>query len=147
MENIIINYWAVVVSAASAMVTGFLWYGPLFGKMWIKLQGLNQEDIEKAKAQGTASNYAFVLVSALVTAYVLAHLARLVGVDSFGSGGWQCLYHFRLRHTFGTALDGVDEHSVDHARQSGVRLRQRQHLVQGSGNKLCADPIRRDHDR
>jgi hypothetical protein len=29
-----INYWAILVSAVVSMIVGFLWYGPLFGKIW-----------------------------------------------------------------------------------------------------------------
>jgi hypothetical protein len=34
MENI--NWIAFVVAALSTLVVGFLWYGPLFGKAWMK---------------------------------------------------------------------------------------------------------------
>lgn len=34
-----INYWAVLVSAFCAFFIGWIWYGPLFGKLWMKLNG------------------------------------------------------------------------------------------------------------
>ncbi|MBI3341870.1 DUF1761 domain-containing protein, partial [Candidatus Curtissbacteria bacterium] len=34
-----INYMAVVAAAVVNMVLGFLWYGPLFGKPWMKMMG------------------------------------------------------------------------------------------------------------
>ena len=80
------------MAAVSAMVVGSIWYGPLFGKMWMHLQGWSREDIEKGKAQGMGKVYALGFVSAFVTAYVLAHLSVLVGVDSFGEGGWQLAF-------------------------------------------------------
>ena len=34
-----VNYWAVFVSAIASMVIGSIWYGPLFGKMFIREMG------------------------------------------------------------------------------------------------------------
>lgn len=45
-----INYWAVLAGALASMVIGFLWYGPLFGKKWIEINGLSTEDITKREA-------------------------------------------------------------------------------------------------
>ena len=39
-----INYWAVVVAALSAFVVGWMWYGPLFGKSWMELNGFTDRD-------------------------------------------------------------------------------------------------------
>ena len=51
-----INYLAVLVSAVSAMVLGFLWFGPLFGKEWSKAMGWTEEQMaagrEKMKKEG-----------------------------------------------------------------------------------------------
>ena len=33
------NWIAIVVATAAAMVIGFLWYGPVFGKAWMALSG------------------------------------------------------------------------------------------------------------
>jgi fatty acid desaturase len=42
-----INYWAVLVAAFSAFFIGWIWYGPLFGKLWMKLNGFSKEDMHK----------------------------------------------------------------------------------------------------
>src|SRR6266498_2968533 len=34
------NYWAILVAVAATMVLGFLWYGPIFGKAWMKEMGI-----------------------------------------------------------------------------------------------------------
>ena len=41
------NWIGVILAAISAMVVGYVWYGPLFGKPWMKLVGITKEDIEK----------------------------------------------------------------------------------------------------
>ncbi|WP_430411200.1 DUF1761 domain-containing protein [Kordia sp.] len=45
MENI--NWIALVVAALSTLVIGFLWYGPLFGKAWMKETGITEEQAQK----------------------------------------------------------------------------------------------------
>ena len=47
MENININWIALVVAALSTLVIGFLWYGPLFGKAWMKETGMTEEKASK----------------------------------------------------------------------------------------------------
>lgn len=68
-----INYLAVVVAAISAMVWGFLWYGPLFGKMWSKEMGWSEEAMAEAKKKGMAMQYAIQVIGALLMAFVLSH--------------------------------------------------------------------------
>lgn len=74
MDTIVpINYMAVLTAAVVSMVVGFLWYGPLFGKMWIKEMGWSKTDMEKAKKKGMAKQYGLMFVGSLVMSYVLAH--------------------------------------------------------------------------
>ncbi len=65
-----INYLAVLACAVASMVIGFVWYGPLFGKKWMKLSGINPES---GKKSGMSASYALMFVGSLVMAYVLAH--------------------------------------------------------------------------
>jgi uncharacterized protein DUF1761 len=37
-----LNWLAVIVAAAAPFAIGSLWYGPLFGKAWMKLTGLSK---------------------------------------------------------------------------------------------------------
>lgn len=50
MENmqIHINYLAVIATTILGFIVGGLWYGPLFGKVWMREIGLNEEDIKKS---------------------------------------------------------------------------------------------------
>ncbi len=41
----IINYWAVISCALVAMVVGAMWYGPLFGRAWLKVIGATASDL------------------------------------------------------------------------------------------------------
>lgn len=67
-----INYLAIILCAVASMVIGFLWYGPIFGKQWMKLVGMTKEKMEAAKG-GMPKTYGVMFVSSLVMAYALAH--------------------------------------------------------------------------
>ena len=80
--DIPVNYLAVLVAGLSNMVIGYLWYGPLFGKMWMKLSGTKMSSGGKTSATG---GYIISYVGAVIIAYILAHFiylnAKGMGVD------------------------------------------------------------------
>jgi len=95
--EISINYWAVLVAAVAYMVIGSLWYGPVFGRQWMKMMGFSKESMRKmplTAAQAIAGGF----VSALVMAFVLAHDnfvwsafyagSKGAGAMSFALGFW-----------------------------------------------------------
>ncbi len=80
-----INYSAVLVAALASMALGFLWFGPVFGKPWMKYMGFTRKDVEKSKRKGMAATYFMGFLGSLVTSYVLAHFVFYTGaVDVFG---------------------------------------------------------------
>lgn len=66
-----LNYLAILVASVSGFVLGALWYGPLFGKAWMRLTGLAEEDL---KNTNFVKVYGITFVMNLVAAYVLAHV-------------------------------------------------------------------------
>jgi hypothetical protein len=48
--NVAVNFWAVLASAVASMVIGSIWYGPLFGKMFMQAMGMDQWSPEKREA-------------------------------------------------------------------------------------------------
>lgn len=73
-----IDYLAVFVAAIVAMILGGLWYGPVFGKPWMRMMGLTKESMKDMKMK-PATAMALGFVGALVMAYVLAQLLSLAG--------------------------------------------------------------------
>ncbi len=67
-----INYLAIFLCGVLSMVIGFLWYGPLFGKEWMRLVGMTDKKMEEAK-KGMQMTYAISFLSSLVMAWILAH--------------------------------------------------------------------------
>ena len=71
-----INLWAVLVAAIASMVIGSIWYGPLFGKQFMRESGMDQWSKERRDAamKNMAWTYLAQFVASLVTFYVLALL-------------------------------------------------------------------------
>ncbi len=76
-----VNWIAVVLGAVFSMLLGFLWYGPLFGKLWLRSIGKKAEELS-----GSAGMYVFAFLAALVSAYVLAVLVGALGITSWWRG-------------------------------------------------------------
>ncbi|TAK04765.1 DUF1761 domain-containing protein [Patescibacteria group bacterium] len=68
-----INYVAVLAAAVASIVLGFLWYGPIFGKPWMKMMGFTKDSMDAAKKKGMVKSYLLMSIGSLVMAYVLAH--------------------------------------------------------------------------
>lgn len=70
MENMIINHWAVLVSAAFSLVLGSLWYSKaLFGNAWMKESGVTEE---QARASNPVRTYLIAFLLAYIMSYNLA---------------------------------------------------------------------------
>jgi len=82
--DVAINYLSVLIAAALIMGVGALWYGPAFGKHWMKLKGYTPESVKNMKLSAKKA-MALAALGALVTAFVLALLVRLL--NPIGIGG------------------------------------------------------------
>ena len=83
-----INYIAVAVCAVLSMVVGFVWYGPLFGKKWMEIAGMDKETEERRKEmmKDTPKLYVAQFLISLGQVYILAHFIKgwsdVSGVES-----------------------------------------------------------------
>lgn len=81
-----VNWWAVIAGTALNMFLGFLWYGPLFGRWWLRLMEKNPEEISDGNSLAT---YAIPIVGAFVSTLVLAVVISFLRVYTWWSGmGW-----------------------------------------------------------
>ena len=83
----LLNYWAILVCAALSMVLGSIWYGPIFGKTWMRLCGATDMDAAKRKEmqKKMIPLYIVQFVLTLAQLFVLAHLTGsgvIVGIMS-----------------------------------------------------------------
>jgi hypothetical protein len=71
-----VNYWAVAASAIASIVIGTIWYGPLFGKLWMEGMGWDPNDTAR-REQGKKMMWKLYLgqiIASLFTAFVFAHV-------------------------------------------------------------------------
>jgi MFS family permease len=65
-ENI--NWLSVIVAALSSFALGAIWYGPFFGKAWMKVNGFKEEDL---KGQNFIRIYGLAFLLMLIASLVL----------------------------------------------------------------------------
>lgn len=90
-EGLTLNWWAVVVGGLICMATGMVWYNPkVFGKMWMKANGLSEDDMKGSDKMGQL--YFLQFVAALVMVWVTALFVMFVNpattADGFMLGFW-----------------------------------------------------------
>ena len=74
-----VNFLAVFAAAIASFFVGFLGYGPLFGKQWMKLVGMTQKDMEKTSKSEMNRNMIVSFLASVVMAYVLANFVQGAG--------------------------------------------------------------------
>ena len=79
-----INLLAVLIAAVAAFVLGFLFHGPVSGKLWMKLAGVHMTGNEKLSDM--LPQMFWNLVSNLVTAYALAVIYLFASSSPFLNG-------------------------------------------------------------
>ena len=75
-----VNLLAVLIAALAAFIIGYFWYGPIFGKAWMKELGLS----DKGKPEHAGKSIAQGALNMLITAYVLGLLLVLIAPSSLG---------------------------------------------------------------
>ncbi len=84
MKDLKINHAAVWVSIVVFFAMGFLWYGPLFGEIWMNYVGLDMATIE-ANPPG-ASLWISNIIATAISVYVLAWLFAKMKISSAMQG-------------------------------------------------------------
>ncbi|MDP1607915.1 MAG: DUF1761 domain-containing protein [Chlamydiales bacterium] len=82
MEDLQIDWIAVIIAAILYMVIGTVWYSKyLFGPLWEQLSGIKAADIKKRKMPIFGS-----ALIAFLTAYFLAYFYAYLGVTTVSDG-------------------------------------------------------------
>ena len=82
------NFLAVLVAGIAAMVVGYLWYGPLFGKPWAQMMGFTKDKMDAAKKNSMTTAYVVNFIAALVMAYVLSNSFAARPLLDLGGALW-----------------------------------------------------------
>lgn len=87
MEPITINYLAILVGAVLSMAIGAVWYGPLFGKKWMEIVGVDPSDLvtintmKKSAGKLYAVQFVLTLFQVLVLAHLIADTTSATGIE------------------------------------------------------------------
>lgn len=76
-----LNFWAILVASLSAFFIGGLWYGPLFGTSWQKLNNLSDEALAESNL---VLIYGGSFLLTLLAAFSLAMFIGKTGDWTFG---------------------------------------------------------------
>jgi hypothetical protein len=71
MEELSINYTAILVAVVANFFLGFIWYTPLFGNAWAKEMGF--DTTVKPSGGEMAKGMVFMVIGNFLMAYVFAH--------------------------------------------------------------------------
>jgi len=66
-----LNYLAILVSAFIAFFVGWMWYGPLFGKAWMKLVKINEKEAKESMLGSIIGGLIATLIMATAVAYLI----------------------------------------------------------------------------
>lgn len=81
-----INWLAVALAFIASMAIGFVWYLPaVLGKRWMAAIGKTEEDLKNIS--GGAGIWVPMMVTAALTAVLLAVLISKLGLDNAAAGG------------------------------------------------------------
>ena len=84
-ENV--NYLAILVAGIISIMIGWVWYGPLFGKTWMKLSNFDPKKRDASK-KGMTKSYIITFIGTLVFAWVLTSLLGMMSITTFTGGMW-----------------------------------------------------------
>lgn len=74
------NFLAIIAAALSTLVVGFVWYGPLFGKIWMTENRFKEEDLKKG-------NILKIFGLTFVFSILLAMIMQVLVIHEFGAIG------------------------------------------------------------
>lgn len=82
--DIHINYLAIIIAVIANFVLGFIWYTPLFGKIWAKELGFSMD--QKPPAGALIKGMVFNLIGNFFLAFVLYHNMAVWNPLTWGYG-------------------------------------------------------------
>lgn len=82
-----ISYLAVVVTGIVVFLIGGIWYQALFGRLWVKLHNLSDEDIKRMQQRIPPQIFFPVMLGAyLVMAFAIAMLVTSFDINDLAGG-------------------------------------------------------------
>ncbi|PJZ70881.1 hypothetical protein CH373_06350 [Leptospira perolatii] len=92
MENMNLNYLAILTAVVINIVIGNIWYGPLFGKAWAAAVGIDMS--KKPPTMEMVKSMGLMVIGSFLMAWVFAHNAFV----------WNFLYDKTMLQVHGPAI-------------------------------------------
>ena len=71
-----LSFWSIVGIIVALQIVGFLWYGPIWGKLWSRETGINPEAVSKSEMKKKTTQHFILLVIKVVGfAFLLPYLS------------------------------------------------------------------------
>src|SRR3989338_2649318 len=78
-----VDYAAILVASIVGIIISFIWFGPVFGKTWMKEMKVSVKDAAKGK-KNMPKNMVGYFVALLIMNFALAHMLAYAGAMSLG---------------------------------------------------------------
>lgn len=89
VEQFDINYWLVLLGVVISIIIGSVWFSPLmFGKLWMKINGVEHKSKEELKAMQKEMGSAYILQALLSAMHVLTMFMLIEIFYPFGFSWW-----------------------------------------------------------
>jgi hypothetical protein len=75
-----VNYIGVLVAALVSFMFGWMWFGPVFGKIWMKAMKISPREAEEMSKNGVLVPIFLGFILALIGSYVIAVLIASLGI-------------------------------------------------------------------
>lgn len=115
------NFLAILVAALSTLLVGFVWYGPLFGKVWMTENGFTEEELKKGNMLKIFGlTFVFSLMFAMLMQVLVIHQYGALGMI----GGDETLAkqsYLDFMADYGTAFRTF-KHGALHGLMAGIFL-------------------------
>ncbi|MDE0646386.1 MAG: DUF1761 domain-containing protein [Gammaproteobacteria bacterium] len=76
-----LNWWAILVSTLVAFVLGGIWYGPLFGNLWLK-----ELKTTKFEMEPSLTPFLVTFVTTFVTCLIMAMMVNALRTETWWEG-------------------------------------------------------------
>ncbi len=80
MNPVSINYFAIIVCGLVSLITGGIWYGPLFSKLWMKQHNFTEAELKKDF--NPVKTFGLATIGHIIMALVLAYILSLTDAQS-----------------------------------------------------------------
>ena len=77
------NPLALLLSSVASFVISSLWYGPVFGNLWLEYSPFNRKKIEDIRNENKYLRIAIAILATLFTVYIYSIVIHTVGISNY----------------------------------------------------------------